>query len=419
MLKKLWSRSFFPVLLTYFIDNFGLAIVYPIFTPLFLQPEQNILGTQFTFFHRTFLLGLLIASFPLAQFFGAPLIGSISDRIGRRKVFIGTILGGIIGYTLTGIGIHIRELHFLWIGRAITGFFAGNQSLCLAAIADISTTDKFRARNFGWIGTINGVSFILAILTGGSLINPNLTSFFRPDLPFFITATLATINLGLVIGFFKESHITSKQIDKLQILQGVKNIITAIKIQGVRPIYGSYFLFMICWITSMQFLSAYLYHNFYITTNIITFTFMTIGLMWSFANFVINPILSKFLPTAKTFFIVLVCLSILLIFTLYPSRHLSFFLILFFLAAFCAAIGWTNGLVTISLSVSNLVQGSILGINQSIVAIASILGPILGGLIAGIDIRKLYLFTGSCSLLAAILLLLFNKEMFFKKKNST
>lgn len=412
MLKALWSRSFFPVLVTYFIDNFGLAIVYPIFTPLFLEPERNLLPAELTLFHRTFLLGLLIASFPLAQFFGAPLIGGLSDRIGRRKVFIGTILGGIIGYTLTGFGIHFRDLHFLWIGRVITGFFAGNQSLCLAAIADISVTDASRARNFGWVGTINGVSFILAILIGGSLVNPNLTNFFRPDLPFFITAALAVISLGLIIGFFQESHKPMKHEDRLHILQGLKNIGAALKTEGVRTIYGGYFLFMICWITSMQFLSAYLYSTFFITANIITFSFVTIGVMWSFANFVVNPFLSKIWPTAKTFIFALICISIFLYITLIPVKNLYFFLTFFFLATFCSALGWTNGLVTISLSVSKFIQGSILGINQSIVAIASILGPILGGLIAGMDIHKLYLFTGSCSLLAALLLIIFKRELF-------
>ncbi len=401
--KAVWSRSFFPVLLTYFVDNFGQAVVYPIFTPLFLRPHLNFLSTDVTLFHRTLLLGLLIASFPLAQFFGAPLLGELSDRVGRKKVFIATIIGGIIGYFLTGLGIHLKEIHLLWTGRALAGFFAGNLTLCLAAIADITKTKQQRAYNFGWIGVIAGLGFILAILTGGSLSNPNLVSGFRPEIPFFITGILSCINLAVMLRFFQESH-KVKQRDKLDIWTGVKNIGCALQTKGVRIIYTVYFLFMICWVTSLQFLSAYLIDNFNASTNTITLTFVLIGITWSFANFVLNPILSKFLSSSKTLFFGLLVLSAFLFLTLIHHQPKALFLTHFFIASLAAALCWTNGLATLSIKASKFIQGSILGVNQSVVAVAFIIGPIIGGFLAGIDIHKLYTFTASCALLAALLL---------------
>ncbi|NGX46933.1 MAG: Tetracycline resistance protein, class B [Chlamydiae bacterium] len=401
MKESVWSRRFFPVLLTYFIDTFGLAIVYPIFTPLFLKPQLHLLGTE-DLFQRTFLLGLLIASFPLAQFFGAPLIGGISDRIGRKKVFIGTITGGIIGYLLTGVGIHLRDLTLLWFGRTITGFFAGNLTLCLAAIVDISHTQKERTRNFGWIGVLGGLGFVLAILIGGSFSNPDLNIFFRPEIPFFITGILSGINLLLILRFFRESK--TKPHDKIEILKSLKNIGCAIRSKEMRSIYIVYFLFMLGWVTSMQFLSTYLIDIFNVSINVITLTFVSIGLIWSLANFIINPILSRLIHPSRTFYFGLVFLSLFLFLTLIPHEPLFVFLIHFFIATFAAALSWTNGLATISLNASKLMQGSILGVNQSIVAMASIVGPIVGGLIAGLDIHKLFCFTASCSLLGALLL---------------
>ncbi len=402
-MKTVWSRSFFPVLLTYFIDNFGLAIVYPIFTPLFLKPNYHLLGSDYTLLQRTFMLGLLIASFPLAQFFGAPILGTLSDRHGRKKVFLLTISGGIIGYLMTGLGIHIKHLEVLWAGRALTGFFAGNLTLCLAAIADISKTKEARTRNFGWVGTFGGIGFVLAILTGGSLSNPDLAPFFHPEIPFFVTGFLSAINLFLMLKFFKESSLV-KHPRKMDFFKGIRNIGSAIKTKEVRWMYLIYFLFMICWVTSMQFLSAYLIDHFNVSINTITFTFVFIGITWSFANFVVNPILAGLYKSPKTFLLALFTLSVALFITLIPHEPLPVFLIHFFIATLCAALAWTNGLATISTSVSNHIQGSILGVNQSVTALATIIGPLTGGLIAGIDIEKLYLFTGSCSLLAAFLL---------------
>lgn len=77
-----------PVFLTYFIDNFGLAIIYPIFTPLFLKPHYELFSTEVPTIYKTILLGLLIATFPIAQFFGAPIIGGMSDRVGRKRYFL-------------------------------------------------------------------------------------------------------------------------------------------------------------------------------------------------------------------------------------------------------------------------------------------------------------------------------------------
>ena len=399
--KSNFLRSFFPLLLTYFIDNFGLAVVYPIFAPLFLAPHF-LFTESVTFFARTVLLGLLIASFPLAQFFGAPLIGALSDKIGRKKIFIITIIGGIIGYTLTGMGIHYREIHVLMIGRAWTGFFAGNLTLCLAAIADISTSDANRTKNFGWIATVGGLSFILAIFIGGSFANPKLQALFSPGLPFFLTAIFSVVNLFVIIFLFKESHVVDPN-KKIHVVRGLESLMSIIEHQKVRWIYLSYFLFMITWVTSMQFLSAFLIHAYSASIDLITLTFVLIGLIWSSSNFLINPLLTKMFQASRTFFLMLLSLGILLLLTLIPD-NMVFFLINFLLATFCAALSWTNGLATVSLSAPKSIQGGILGINQSIAAIASISGPLIGGLIGGYDIHLIYLFTGICSGAGALVL---------------
>lgn len=392
----------FPVLLTYFIDNFGLAIVYPIFSPLFLEPQATLLGIQTTLLDKTILLGLLIASFPLAQFFGAPLLGSLSDHIGRKKVFLMTISGGILAYLLTGLGIHFHHLTLLWTGRILAGFFAGNLTLCLAVVSDLTRSKKQRSKYFGTIASIGGLGFVFAIFAGGSLSNPNLASWFRPEIPFFITSALSAINLLLMIRFFEESR--ENPHDKIAFADALHCIGKALFNPHLRLVYIVYFLFMLAWLPSLQFLSAYLIDLFQVKRNTITSTFVAIGATWFCANFLVYPLLSKWMAPKKILRIALTFLSLFFALTLIPKEPLFLVVTHFLIASFFAAFCWTSGLNTLSSLGSSHMQGSILGVNQSLVAIASIVGPIIGALFVGIDIHRLYFFTASCALAGALLL---------------
>lgn len=388
-------RRLLPLLSTYFVDTFGLAIVYPLLTPLFLNENYGLLSPERTPAQRLVLLSLLIASFPLAQLFGAPLIGALSDRIGRRRVFLITISGGIFGYLLTAIGIQAGLLTLLWIGRILTGLFAANLSLCLAAIADMSRNSTMRARHFGWIGAVGGPGFIIAIFTGGALIN-------YPSLAFFLTAALAMINLLIVIRLFRETH-PSHPAQPFNVLLGLHNISTAMKFKGVRPIYLSYFFFTMCWVTSMQLLPSYITLRLSGTAFQVSLALICVALFWLIANSLVNPWLAKRLPSPAVFSVALSLLTLLLFLTL-AMKNFALFLPFFSLAALFSALSWTNGLATISLTAPPSIQGSILGINQSISALASIIGPIIGGALVSFGTGFLLIFTGICSLIAVFLL---------------
>lgn len=402
--KSIWDRSFFPVLLAYFIDNFGLAIVYPIFTPLFLRPHlHHLVGPEYTLLHRTLLLAFLIASFPLAQLFGAPFIGELADRVGRKKALHYTIIGGMVGYFLTGIGVQFEQIEILWFGRILAGFFAGNFTLCLCAVADITHTQQQRVKNFGAVGAIGGLAFVLAIFTGGFLSNPNVALYFHPSIPFHVPAVFCLINLFLLHRFYRDEP-AMKPHDKLEFLRGLKNILHALATKGVRGIYFAYIFFMISWFTSLQFLSTYLIDEYNATTDDITLTFALIGAAWALTNFVLNPLLSKRFSPRSLFTVGVFALAAFLLIALIPSQPLPLIQALFSLAALSAALAWTNGLESISLTKTRGITGRIPGVNQTLVALATLTGPLIGGVIAGYDVEKLYLFTALCGLVGMLFL---------------
>jgi DHA1 family tetracycline resistance protein-like MFS transporter len=395
-------RSLLPVFITYFLDNFGLAIIYPIFTPLLLNPRHPILEPSATFVERTILLGLLIGSFPLAQFFGAPLIGQFSDKFGRKKAFYITILGTALGYTLTAISIIENVLPLLFASRFMTGLFAGNLTICLASIADMSPDQHARTKNFGLIAAIGGMSFIIAILLGGILSNPQFSSHFNPSLPFWITASLSYINFALMIILFKETHPTRVSLG-LNPFRGIQNLSLALRSPYLRILYLINFFFMLSWVTSMQFFPTTLIKFFQFSSNQITLSLMGVGLTWTIANLLINRHLSKRVYPAKTLLVCLFFQTACLLFLSITSNSVLFFC-LFYPASIVASLCWTNGIALVSIKASSEMQGSILGINQSMSSIAAMAGPSLGGIIAGFGDRLLFIFTGICSLIAFSLL---------------
>lgn len=391
-------RCFYPVLLTYFLDNFGLAIIYPIFTPLLVESEHSILSYTTPHFTRTLLLGLLIAAFPLAQFFGAPLIGQFSDRFGRKRAFYITILGTAFGYTFTALSIITHSLIGLFISRFATGLFAGNLTLCLAAIADMSPDDTTRTKNFSLISAVGGLSFIIAIAFGGILSNPGISKHFNPSFPFWITALLSYINLVCMLLLFHETHKGPRH-PGINPLKGFNNLLQGVKSKELRTLYAVNFLFMIAWVGSMQFLPNLLLEQYKFHIGQITACLMGVGAGWSLSNMIVNRKLAKLYFPGQTLLACLLLLSLLLLFTL-MTRGPASFLFLFFASACCASLCWTNGIATISLKAPLAIQGSILGINQSMTSIAAMISPIIGGLLAAISPHAVFAFGGIAALLA-------------------
>ena len=131
-----------------------------------------------------FEVGLLFASFALAQLVCAPLLGALSDRIGRKPVIILSLVGTAVGSLVTGAA---GSLWLLFVGRIIDGASGGSLSVAQAAVADISTPEQ-RPRLVGMMGAAFGVGFVLGPAIGG------LSALGGPHVPFYVAAALASAN---------------------------------------------------------------------------------------------------------------------------------------------------------------------------------------------------------------------------------
>lgn len=145
-------------------------------------------------------MSALLSVFAACTFFAAPVFGAFSDRYGRKKILIISLLGSVTGYVLFGIG---GALWVLFLGRIIDGLTAGNISTLFAYVSD-STEPGERTKWFGYIGSAMGIGKLGGPALGGLLGSIALA------LPFYITAALIFIS-GLAVYFLLPESLPSEK----------------------------------------------------------------------------------------------------------------------------------------------------------------------------------------------------------------
>jgi MFS transporter, DHA1 family, tetracycline resistance protein len=134
--------------------------------------------------------GLLVGVFSAMQFLASPVLGSLSDRFGRRKVILISLAGSAIDYLIMGFA---PTLAWLFVARMISGVTAGSLATCNAYIADVTPPEK-RAQAYGLVGAAFGLGFVIGPAIGGLLGEVNLR------LPFFVAA--GCVGANWIYGFF-------------------------------------------------------------------------------------------------------------------------------------------------------------------------------------------------------------------------
>jgi MFS transporter, DHA1 family, tetracycline resistance protein len=166
------------IFITVVIDIIGIGLIVPILPKL----VESFEGGNLTAAAHTY--GLLAALYSLMQFICAPLIGSLSDRFGRRPVILVSLFGTGLDYFVLAFA---PNLGWFFAGRIIAGITGANITAAIAYIADVSPPEK-RAANFGLIGAAFGLGFIIGPFLGGQLGNISLR------LPFLVAGGLALLN---------------------------------------------------------------------------------------------------------------------------------------------------------------------------------------------------------------------------------
>ncbi|HMN89159.1 MAG TPA: MFS transporter [Saprospiraceae bacterium] len=372
------------IFLTVFIDLLGIGVIIPVIPALFFEPTSSFFPASVNTEQRSILYGLLIAAYPMLQFFGAPMLGALSDRYGRKPILSLSLLGTMLGYLLFAWAILNQNIWLLFISRALPGFTGGNIAIILSSISDVSDAQS-KAKNFGLVGMAFGLGFILGPTIGGILADKSVVSWFNAATPFWFTAALTLLNVLLVQVRFRET-LQQRRLSPINLFTGFSNIGRAFRMPNLRAIFMVILLLSLGFTFFTQFFSVLLIQKFSFTEKNIGLLFGWIGIWLALTQGVLVRILSRRFASANVIAVSMLLLSIALAMLLLPDQSFWFYL-LNPLVAIAQGTTAPNLTAVVSEQANADQQGEILGINQSMQSLGQIIPPLIAGYLNTIDGR--------------------------------
>lgn len=184
-MNKMLRSPLFLMALTIFIDFTGFGLVIPLLPFWAEHLGAGPVG-----------VGLILTTYALAQFIFTPILGSFSDRYGRRPVIIISLCIEALAFALTALA---GSLPFLLLARLIGGLGASNIGSAQAVVSDITPPEE-RAKGMGLIGAAIGLGFVVGPALGGGLATLGTT------VPFWVAMGVALINMLLVLSLLPETR---------------------------------------------------------------------------------------------------------------------------------------------------------------------------------------------------------------------
>ncbi|MEO7214058.1 MFS transporter [Mucilaginibacter sp.] len=373
--KTLWVLVFISV-----INSMGFGIIVPLLYSY---------GKKFGVTEQT--IGLLTAAFSIAQFFATPVLGSLSDRFGRKPLLAISLVGTCASFIMFGFA---NSIVMLFAARVLDGITGGNISVAQAMVTDISSP-KERAKNFGILGSAFGFGFVIGPAVGGLLSN------FGEKVPFFFAAGIAMVGVLLTVFLLEETNKKTKD-GKSKDKGDNFNFISLITVMK-KPVIGTA-VFVGFLLTMAQFTMIIGFQTF--TVDVLKINPTKIGLMY--AGFGVTGILMqlavpliKKLITSQALILMLstlVCLGMMIL-TGFATGIVLF-------AIGMGLYGLFNGLRNPMLNAiiadhnNDSEKGEVMGINQSYASIGQTLGPVTAGLITAISVHSVFFLSALYILIA-------------------
>jgi MFS family permease len=365
--RALWILLFIAV-----INSMGFGIIIPLILSY---------GKKFGVNKET--LGLLTAAFSLAQFFATPVLGTLSDRIGRKWILAFSLLGSCLSFILFGLA---NSLLLLFAARILDGITGGNISVAQAMVSDMSTV-KDRAKNYGLLGSAFGFGYVIGPAVGG------LLSKLGERVPFFFAAGIALLGMALTLIFLKETSSAKTRSDnKRNKLIDFGALISVLKM----PVIGAS-VFMGFLLTTAQFVMLIGFQTF--CADELKLSPVQTGLFY--AGFGLSGILMQLVvPWISK--LVIKKSWILLISTTICAAAMAWCGLVSAFAGFGLGIGvygLFNGLrnpmlnAIIADEMDEKKRGLLMGVNQSYAAIGQTIGPLLASAAALISLPFIFFVT--------------------------
>lgn len=358
------QKALLPIFLIVVVDILGMTIVLPLL-PFYAEH----MGATPT------VVGMLVSVFALCQLIGGPLLGRISDHSGRKPLLLLSQAGTLIGFLILA---YANSLWLVFLSRIIDGFTAGNISLAQAYIADVTKPEE-RTKSFAIIGIAFGIGFLIGPALGGFL------SQYGYQYPIFAAMALSATSI-IATWVFLPSSVPSldRSARKLSILDWGAYA-AYFRRPGLARLLWQFFAFIMGFSTFMSGFALFAERRF--TWHGQAFGPKEVGYVYAFVGLIGIIVQGGLIGRAVKWLgdLKLVSLGFLagaIGFTLLAFTH-GIVELLWVAALISVSVSAVRPALTtlITVAADRTEQGSVLGLTQSLMAISSIVAPLLSGLL--------------------------------------
>ncbi|SRR6266404_1639511 len=350
------------IFITILIDAIGWSMIVPVL-PLYADRY----GTS------ELVIGLLMSAYPIVQFVFAPILGKLSDRVGRRPVLLVSLIGTAVGFGIMGLA---PTLAWLFVGRIIDGITGGNISTAQAYIADVTPPEQ-RSRGMGLVGAAFGLGYIFGPAICGVMGPISLAA------PFYFAAGLAAAN-AIALYFLLPESLSSEHRTKAGDRASIAQVFEEGGNWPLKAILMTNFFVIVAFTMLTTSYGLFAKHRFGFDVRHLGYMFAYVGLLGTVIQAGMIGRLSKLFGD-KAVAITGTIVFMVSIFMLPVGSTITMLVI----GTTGIAMGYNLILPTLnalaSKSVSAAWQGRVLGVLASSTSLARIIGPILAGWLLGGD----------------------------------
>lgn len=394
------NKRLVPAYLLTFVNVLGFSILMPVL-PFVVE----------SYGAPKWVYGLLLTLYSAFQFLGAPYLGAMSDRIGRKPVLLISQAGTLLSWFVFLLALVVPNTGFLgfalplWIiaaSRILDGITGGNTSVANAYVSDITTREE-KSYIFGYLGGIAGIGMIIGPGIGGLTASSGIG--YAGTL--IAAIVISTITLVVIFTWLKESHAEDKRstekrqnmLYSILILRRIKRVNPS---RLIRIIFVMKLLFSIMMAFYISTIALFMIDRFQFNERELGFFMLGVGVFLSFNQAFMSKRFIKRFGEFKTLVIGLILCFVGMISITFPTN-----MVLYFACYYLLNLGLSlcfptfNALISVHANQSKL--GEIMGISESINSLAMALFPVIAAGLYGVFGYHIYYVVVVLPLIALIL----------------
>lgn len=391
--------TIFALFMAIMIDALGWGVAFPVLDPVILNNSAHMLNVTTSLATRNFLYELALSIYCIFMFLMSPVLGSLSDKYGRKIILIVSMLGNFLGFFISAISIPMHSFTVLLIGRSVAGATAGSLPIAQAGIMDISSNEQ-KASRLGFVILGNVVGFAVGPVVGGFFMDKGIFgSTVSYQTPFYVSCAMGLIG-AILLFFFKETFKGDKSI-KIHALTSFNNIYQAFTEKKTLQYCFVLLCFLFGWGIFFSTMPVLLTERLKWTGSSVGYFIAYIGTVFGVIILFVLPKLTKKFALPKIVFTSLITLFICnILFSMIHNSILPWIIILLTIAV---PFAYVCSVTLLSMQVNEQEQGKIMGVTGSIFALTWGVGPILGGYALKLKgLSASYILIGIFFLLAAL-----------------